>query len=171
MAARSAPTILGAAVATQTWPARKARCGCRDAAIDLAHGDGQSAVEGSQNSRRTADARHHGIGADCLANSTECSAATTVSDLETFLRNHVGHIASVDFFTVPTVRLRVLFVFLVLEHRRREVLHFNVPDHPTSEWVAQQIVEAFGDREAPRYLDPGSGWRVRRLKFVGGWSR
>jgi putative transposase len=71
---------------------------------------------------------------------------------KTFLRNHLGEIVSVDFFTVPTVRLRVLFVFLVLEHRRREVLHFNVTDHPTSEWVSQQMVEAFADREVPRYL-------------------
>ena len=71
---------------------------------------------------------------------------------KTFLRNHLGEIVSVDFFTVPTVRLRVLFVFLVLEHRRREVLHFNVTDHPTSEWVSQQMVEAFADRDVPRYL-------------------
>jgi transposase InsO family protein len=71
---------------------------------------------------------------------------------QTFLRNHLGQIVSVDFFTVPTIRLRVLFVFLVVEHRRREVLHFNVTDHPTSGWVAQQIVEAFANREAPRYL-------------------
>jgi putative transposase len=54
---------------------------------------------------------------------------------------------SVDFFIVPTIRLRVLFIFLVLEHRRREVLHFNVTEHPTSGWVAPQIVEAFTDRE------------------------
>jgi hypothetical protein len=49
---------------------------------------------------------------------------------KTFLRNHLGQIVSVDFFTVPTIRLRVLFVFLVLEHRRREVLHFNVTRTP-----------------------------------------
>jgi putative transposase len=71
---------------------------------------------------------------------------------KTFLQNHLGQIVSVDFFTVPTIRLQVLFVFLVLEHRRREVLHFNVTDHPTSEWVAQQMVEAFADRETPDYL-------------------
>ena len=61
---------------------------------------------------------------------------------------------SVDFFTVPTIRLRVLFVFLVLAHRRREVLHFNVTDHPTSVWVAQQMVEACADRDAAL----GDGW-------------
>ena len=71
---------------------------------------------------------------------------------KTFLRNHLGQIVSVDFFTVPTIGLRVLFVFLVIEHRRREVLHFNVTDHPTSAWVAQQVVEAFANREAPKYL-------------------
>ena len=71
---------------------------------------------------------------------------------KTFLRNHVGQLVSVDFFIVPTVRLRVLFVFVVLEHRRREVLHFNVTEHPTSGWVAQQIIEAFADRMAPAYL-------------------
>jgi putative transposase len=43
-------------------------------------------------------------------------------------------------------------VFIVLEHRRRQVLHFNVTDHPTAAWTAQQIVEAFADRNVPRYL-------------------
>jgi transposase InsO family protein len=59
---------------------------------------------------------------------------------------------SIDFFTVPTVTLRVLFVFIVLEHRRREVLHFNVTEHPTAAWTSQQIIEAFADRDAPKYL-------------------
>jgi len=71
---------------------------------------------------------------------------------KTFLRNHIGQMVSVDFFTVPTVTMRVLFVFLVLEHRRRQVLHFNVTEHPTADWTSQQIVEAFADRDAPRYL-------------------
>jgi hypothetical protein len=77
-----------------------------------------------------------------------CGAATDqgLPDLETFLRNHLGQIVSVDFFTVAAIRLRVLLVFLVVEHRRREVLQFNVTDHPTSGWVGQQIVEAFADR-------------------------
>jgi len=90
----------------------------------------------------------------------------------TFLRNHLNQTVSVDFFTVPTIRLRVLFVFFALEHRRREVLHFNVTEHPTSAWVAQQIVEAFADRETPRYLirdrDGVYGIEVRkRLKSMG----
>jgi len=59
---------------------------------------------------------------------------------------------SIDFFTVPTITLKVVFVFVVLEHRRREVLHFNVTEHPTAAWASQQIVKAFGERDAPRYL-------------------
>src|SRR5437879_4183237 len=58
--------------------------------------------------------------------------------------------ASMDFFTVPTVR--VLFVFVVLSHDRRRVVHFNVTEHPTEEWTAQQIREAFPWDQAPRYL-------------------
>jgi transposase InsO family protein len=71
---------------------------------------------------------------------------------KTFLHNHLGQMVSIDFFTVPTITLRVMFVFVALEHRRRQVLHFNVTEHPTAAWTAQQIVEAFVDRDAPRYL-------------------
>ncbi len=70
----------------------------------------------------------------------------------TFLTNHVRDLVSVDFFTVPTARLRVLFVFVVLAHDRRRVLHFNVTEHPTVAWVTQQIVNAFPDDSAPSYL-------------------
>jgi len=70
----------------------------------------------------------------------------------TFLRNHVGQMVSVDFFTVATIQLRVLYVFVVLAHDRRRVVHFNVTEHPTASWTAQQIVEAFPDDTVPRYL-------------------
>jgi putative transposase len=71
---------------------------------------------------------------------------------KTFLHNHLGQIVSTDFFTVPTITMKVLFVFLVLEHRRRQVLHFNVTEHPSAAWTSQQIVEAFAEQNAPRYL-------------------
>jgi hypothetical protein len=58
----------------------------------------------------------------------------------TFLHNHVGQMVSIDFFTVPTITMKVLFVFVLLEHYRRKVLHFNVTEHPTAAWTAQQIV-------------------------------
>jgi hypothetical protein len=50
---------------------------------------------------------------------------------------------SVDFFTVPTIQLRVLYVFVILAHDRRRVLHFNVTENPTAAWTARQMVEAF----------------------------
>jgi hypothetical protein len=71
---------------------------------------------------------------------------------KTFLHNHLNQSVSIDFFTVPTITMKVLFVFIVLGHRRRQVLHFNVTEHPTADWTSQQIVEAFADRDAPRYL-------------------
>ena len=70
----------------------------------------------------------------------------------TFLRNHVGQMVSIDFFTVATVRLHVLYVFVILAHDRRRLLHFNVTEHPTAVWAAQQIIEAFPEDGAPRYL-------------------
>src|SRR5262249_47382600 len=70
----------------------------------------------------------------------------------TFLRNHVGQTVSIDFFTVPTLQLRVLYVFVVLAHDRRRVLHFNITEHPTAAWTAHQIVEAFPDDTVPQYL-------------------
>src|SRR5436309_10475370 len=70
----------------------------------------------------------------------------------TFLTNHVRDLVAIDFFTVPTARLRVLFVFVVLAHDRRRVLHFNVTEHPTAAWTAQQIVDAFPDDSALSYL-------------------
>lgn len=69
-----------------------------------------------------------------------------------FLDNHVKELVSIDFFTVPTVTFRVLFVLVILAPRRRSVIHFNVAEHPTAAWIAQQILEAFPDDTAPRYL-------------------
>src|SRR5215467_11511783 len=70
----------------------------------------------------------------------------------TFLRNHVGQLVSIDFFTVATIRLRVLYVFIALAHDRRRVIHFNVTEHPTAVWAAQQIIEAFPENRAPRFM-------------------
>lgn len=70
----------------------------------------------------------------------------------TFLDNHMRQIVSVDFFTVPTIRFQVLYVFLVLAHERRRILHFNVTTHPTAEWTAQQLRNAFPWESGPRYL-------------------
>jgi transposase InsO family protein len=89
----------------------------------------------------------------------------------TFLTNHVGEIAAIDFFTVPTATFRVLYCCLILRHARRRTVHFNVTAHPTAAWTAQQVIEAFPYEERPRYLlrdrdsiyAEGFRRRVRRL--------
>jgi len=68
----------------------------------------------------------------------------------------VSQLVSIDFFTVHTIWFEFLFVFVVLAHDRRRVVHFNVTAHPTAEWPAQQIVEAFPFDSSPKYL-----WRDR----------
>jgi len=70
----------------------------------------------------------------------------------TFLNNHAQQLVSTDFFVVPTVTFRVLYVFVVLAHARRRLLHFNVTSHPSSEWTAQQMVAALPWDNEPRYL-------------------
>jgi putative transposase len=71
---------------------------------------------------------------------------------KTFLNNHVGCLAAIDFCVVPTATFRVLYVFIVLVHERRRVVHFGVTEHPTAGWVSQQLREAFPFDTAPRYL-------------------
>ncbi len=90
----------------------------------------------------------------------------------TFLDQHVRNLVSIDFFIVPTATSRVLFVFIVLAHDRRRIVHFNVTEHPTAQWTAQQIVEAFPFDSAPRYLirdgDGIYGERVtQRIESLG----
>jgi hypothetical protein len=90
----------------------------------------------------------------------------------TFLDQHIRDLVSIDFFIVPTVKFRILFVFIVLAHDRRRIVHFNVTEHPTAQWTAQQIVEAFPFDTAPSYLirdgDGIYGERVtRRIESMG----
>ena len=70
----------------------------------------------------------------------------------TFLDNHVTSPASIDFFTVPTLRFGVLHLFLALAHDRRTVVHLNVTANPTAERTARPITEAFPWDTAPRYM-------------------
>ena len=69
-----------------------------------------------------------------------------------FLSNHAKDLVALDFFTVPTISFRILYVFVVLEHERRRVVHFNVTTNPTAFWTGQQMIEAFPEDTAPRYL-------------------
>src|SRR5215204_5518790 len=70
----------------------------------------------------------------------------------TFLKNHLGSTVAIDFFAVPTLTCRILFVFVVLAHDRRRILHVNVTPHPTSAWTRQQLREALPWCVTPRYL-------------------
>ena len=70
----------------------------------------------------------------------------------TFLKNHLGSTVAVDFFAVPTLTCRILFVFVVLAHDRRRILHVNVTRHPTSAWTCQQLRESFPDDATARFL-------------------
>ena len=77
-----------------------------------------------------------------------------------------------DFFTVPTATFRGLFVFILLAHERRRIVHVNITEHPTAQWTAQQIVDAFPWDTAPRYLlrdrDAIYGEHVQqRIKHMG----
>ena len=71
---------------------------------------------------------------------------------KTFLHNHADGIASVDLFVVPTISFRLLYGLLILQHGRRQILWFGVTAHPTAEWIARQLTEAYGWTSAPRFL-------------------
>ncbi len=71
----------------------------------------------------------------------------------TFLRNHLQCTAACDFFVVPTVTFRLLYCFMIISHERRRIVHFNVTPHPSAEWTAQQVIDAFpADGTEPRFL-------------------
>jgi transposase InsO family protein len=90
----------------------------------------------------------------------------------TFLRNHAPHIAAMDLFVVPTIGFNLLYVLVIVRLARRELVWINVTPHPTAEWIARQITEAFPWNAAPRYLirdqDRVYGTAVtRRLRAMG----
>jgi len=68
---------------------------------------------------------------------------------KTFIKNHMTDMVAVDFLVVPTIRFKMLFIFVVLNHDRRKVIHFNVTANPTAQWTAQQFTAAFPWDTAP----------------------
>jgi transposase InsO family protein len=91
---------------------------------------------------------------------------------KTFLSNHMAGIGAIDFLVVPTINFRLLFVLVILRHERRRLISLSVTDHPTAEWIARQITEAFPWNEAPTDLirdrDACYGHAVRqRLAAMG----
>src|ERR1700761_9823961 len=91
---------------------------------------------------------------------------------KTFLRNHAGGIAAMDLFVVPTISFRLLYGLLIMRHGRRQILWLGVTAHPTAEWIANQLTEACGWEQIPRYLirdrDRAYGEIfVRRVRSIG----
>ena len=70
----------------------------------------------------------------------------------TFLRSHAPNIAAMDLLVVPTIGFKLLYVLVIVRLDRRDLVWINVTAHPTAEWVARQITEAFPWNEAPRYM-------------------
>jgi hypothetical protein len=108
--------------------------------------DGGIPVGRPENPWRTQEARHR------VARQTSRLAEAAPPRHQTGAHGPTTSTFSLDFFTVPTARLRVLFVLVVLAHHRRRIVHFNVTEHPTAQWTAQQIVDAFPNDTAPSYL-------------------
>jgi transposase InsO family protein len=91
---------------------------------------------------------------------------------KSFLRNHADAIAAMDMLVVPTISFRLLYLLLVLQHARRKVLWLGVTAHPNAQWVAQQLTEAYGWKETPRYLirDRDAAYGevfIRRMRAMG----
>jgi hypothetical protein len=91
---------------------------------------------------------------------------------KTFLRNHADGIAAIDMFVVPTISFRQLYGLLVLRHSRRELLWLGATTHPSAEWIARQLTEAWGWSESPLYIiRDGDGAYgdafIRRLTAMG----
>jgi putative transposase len=105
----------------------------------------------------------HASTASCKSSASRCQRPLSRSTLgrrsgppsqrwRTFLTNHASQLASIDFFTVPIATFRVLFVFIVISHDRRRIVHMNVTAHPTAAWTAQQLREAWPWDTAPRFV-------------------
>ena len=82
----------------------------------------------------------------------------------TFLGNHAPDIAAMDFFVVPTVGFDLIYAFVIIRLSRRELIWINVTAHPTAEWIARQLTEAFPWNEVPRYL------MAIGIAFMAPWS-
>ena len=85
-----------------------------------------------------------------------------------FLNNHIRDVVALDFFVVPTVTHKVLFVLVMLAHERRRLVRFHVTEHPTAEWTAQQVIDAFPVGRGPAVSVTRSRPRLWRLLSAAG---
>jgi Integrase core domain len=91
---------------------------------------------------------------------------------KTFLHNHADGIAAMDLFVVPTISFRLLYGLVMMGHGRRQIMWVGVTTNPTAEWIANQLTEACGWEQAPRYLvrdrDRAYGEVfIRRIRSIG----
>jgi transposase InsO family protein len=98
--------------------------------------------------------------------------AENVALRHSFLRNHAPDIAAIDLFVVPTIGFDLLYALVIVRLDRRQLVWINVTQHPTAEWIARQLTEAFPWDVAPRYLirDQDGIYGValrRRLEAMG----
>ncbi len=70
----------------------------------------------------------------------------------TFLRNHRDAISAMDFFIVSTINFNILYVFFIIDHKRRVIRHFNITNHPSAQWVIDQLRDAFPFDQVSKYL-------------------
>ena len=110
----------------------------------------QSPVGCTKNPRRAVEAGPDGLASDGVEVYARRKAPSHV--WRAFLKNHAKDLIALDFFTVPTATFRILFVFVVLSHGGRRLVHVNVTEHPTADWTARQLIEACGLEEPPGHL-------------------
>lgn len=101
---------------------------------------------------RIAQARSASRSIHCREMRDQAAGAPSPQGWRIILRNYVHQIGAMDPFAIPTVTFELLYVFIIVGLARRELVCVNVTPHPTAEWIARQITEAFPCREAPRYL-------------------
>ena len=111
---------------------------------------GQSSLESTTHPRRTAESRIRAITIHCCQ-IHRASPKVALSDVAHFPSEPMDLVAA-DFFVAPMAFFKVLFVFVILSHDRRRLVRFAASEHPTTEWVARQLLEAFSWIIAPRYL-------------------
>ena len=139
--------LLALEVAVRRWPVGDPQ---RDPRPDPGDEPDKLVVGCATNPRRTAQARHRGRPID--RRQVHGQAPWTIQTWRTFLRNHADGIAAADLFVVPTIGFKLLYCLVILAHGRRKLVHHAVTAHPSAEWIARQIVEAFPWDTTPRYL-------------------
>src|SRR5882762_7837072 len=129
----------------------------------------QSVVGSTENPWRASQAWHRGR-PDQRGQIYGAEEGSSVAG--TFLSNHADGIAAMDLFVVPTISFRLLYGLLIMGHGRRQLLWFGVTAHPTAEWIANQLTEACGWEQIPRYLirDRDGAYGeifIRRVRSIG----